>query len=124
MHLAAWEDGVVALLNKQPRFVAMGIDEAVWEAHDLEQTNAAVQQTYRDLPWAEVMRRFEDAHSRLMAKVESMSTEELSKPYGNYLPAGQEDNEGDPVYTRIAGNTFAHYPEHIEWIDAIVSSRD
>jgi len=31
------------------------------------------------------------------------------------------ENEGDPIYVRIAGNTFAHYPEHIEWIDAIIN---
>jgi hypothetical protein len=120
MHLAVWEGGVAALLDRQDRLAYMGIDAALWAAHDYDAINAVIQQRHRDLSWEEVKRRLEESHQRLIAKVEALSQADLLKPYGNYLPIGQENDDGDPVVNRIAGNTFAHYPEHIEWIDAII----
>lgn len=121
MHFALWVGSVVTLLDKQPRHVYMGVDKALWDSGDYETINAALQARTRDLSWGEVQRRVEDSHRRLTERVRAMSWADLQKPYGSYLPAGEETNTGDPVVDRVSGNTYRHYPEHIEWMDAIVS---
>lgn len=120
MHLAVWEGGVAVLLDRQDRLAYMGLDAETWASHDYDRINGVIQQRYRHLSWDEVKRELAAAHERHMAKVEALSPDDLLKPYGNFLPAGQANDEGDPIVYRIAGNTFAHYPEHIEWIDAII----
>ena len=123
MHLAVWEGGIVALLDKQDRPAYMGIDQAMWLRHDWDEVNAVIQARYRDVPLEEVLRRHADTHRRLLAQIEALSWDDLQKPYGNYFPAGKEDDSGDAVINRIIGNTIAHYPEHIEWMEAIIQPK-
>lgn len=123
MHFALWVGSVVVLLNKQPRHDYMGLDEALWESDEYDTINSILQTRHKDLSWSEVKRRVEDSHKRLTEKVKTMTWDELQQPYGHFLPAGQETDEGGPVVNRVAGNTFAHYSEHIEWMDAIIHSR-
>lgn len=119
IHLAVWEDGVAALLNKGPRVATMGVDQAIWDRHELDEINAAIQQNNRYLSWGEVLRRFEAAHGRMMAALERLSWEDLHRPYGNFLPDDQADNEGRPILDYVMGDGYLHYAEHRPWIEAI-----
>ncbi len=123
MHLVVWSSGVVTLLDKQDRLAAMGIDPAAWASHDYDLMNEQIRQRTQAVPWDDAQRQMADAYQRLNAKIKSLTWEALQKPYGHYLPAGQENDTGDPVFTRAAANTFWHYPEHIEWIDAIIHGK-
>ena len=117
IHLATWEDGVYALLEKQPRHAQMGLDKALWEGHEIDAINADIQQRNKDKPLAEVLQIFENVHKRLVEKIQSMSSKDLLRPYSYY----QADSTAEkPVFGWIVGNTYEHYAEHKPWIAAIV----
>src|SRR5690349_16666891 len=54
IHLAVWEDGVWALLNKKSRPAQMGVDEATWKRWKFDEINAVIQKLHKDKTWAEV----------------------------------------------------------------------
>lgn len=118
IHLAVWEDGVYGLLEKQPRWEYMGIDEAMWQRGDFDEINAVIQQRFRDISLAEALKMIHDSHQRLVRKVESMSEEALALPYSHYQPNSDVES---PVWHRIVGNTYGHFEEHQPWIAAIVA---
>ncbi|MCE7945801.1 MAG: ClbS/DfsB family four-helix bundle protein [Chloroflexi bacterium CFX4] len=115
MHLAMWENGVNAVLNRQPRLAAMGVDSEAWLPTD--EINARIQQRFSGLPLADVLNTFQEVHVRLMATLEVIPEADLMLPYRHYVPGSQRD---DPVFYLIVGNTFEHYDEHTPWIRAIV----
>lgn len=117
IHLAVWEDSIHALLERQSRRERMGIDEAMWERGEFDEMNAVIQQRYQHMPLAEVLKTFQAIHQRLIAKIQSMSDEDLQLPYRHYQPDSDRDA---PVWHWITGNTFGHYQEHQPWIAAIV----
>jgi uncharacterized protein (TIGR03083 family) len=117
IHLAIWEAGIFALLNAQPRWEGMGIDRETFVSDDFDRMNAVIQQRYRDMALDEVLKTFRDGHQRLVAKIQSMSDEDLQLPYRHYQPDSDRDA---PVWHLISGNTFGHYEEHTPWIAAIV----
>ncbi|MBL8133109.1 MAG: ClbS/DfsB family four-helix bundle protein, partial [Anaerolineae bacterium] len=124
MHLAIWEGGVAAMLHQEIRHEAMGLDAATWKSRDIDRINAVIQQSHRTLSFAEVMRRFETAHARMMATIEAMSWEDMHRPSGRFLPAGKENDEGRPVIEFIIGDGYEHYAEHRPWIDDIPDIAD
>jgi uncharacterized protein (TIGR03083 family) len=117
IHLAVWEGGVVALLNRQSRREYMGIDEATWASDGFDAANAIIQQRHKDMPLADVLNTLRDTHQRMVETIESLSEEDLRRPYSAYDPTSDSDS---PVINRVIGNTYEHYAEHIPWIDAIV----
>jgi uncharacterized protein (TIGR03083 family) len=119
MHLAVWEDGMHALLQGLSRRDNMGIEKAVWDSGDFDQINAIIQQRYKELPLDEVRRTFHDVHQRFVAKMNTLSDEDLQRPYNSYQP---DSKRSDPVVQPLMGNTFEHYEEHIPWMDAIAMS--
>ncbi|MFZ4816656.1 MAG: ClbS/DfsB family four-helix bundle protein [Phototrophicaceae bacterium] len=118
MHLAVWMDGITALLNSQSRTAAMGIDDSLWD-QGFEAINAVSQQQHKDRPLDDVLNTFKASYQTLSNRVESLSEAELSLPYSHYAPASSID---DPVYSRVMGNTFDHYDEHLPWILAIAAT--
>lgn len=117
IHLAVWEEGIRALLQKQSRHEAMGISEDLWNSGSADDYNAVIQQRYKDMPLDEVIQSSGDIHRRLVDTIRSLSDEDLQRPYRYYAPASDRDA---PVINWIGGNTFWHYEEHLPWIRAIV----
>lgn len=117
IHLAIWEDGVHALLSGEPRRERMGIDEAMWEGHDYDTINAVIQQRHKAISLDEALQRLDEAHRRLLDKIETLSEEDLVQPCSHFQPSSSDRR---PVFGVIAGNTFGHYEEHIPWMQAIV----
>jgi len=118
LHLAVWEEGVYALLQRRDRAAAMGLDKETFESGDFDRMNAVIQRRYQDLPLEESLRKFHDVHQRLLENIQSLSEEDLVRPYRDYAPDSTSDR---PVYAVISGNTFGHYEEHRPWIEAIVN---
>jgi hypothetical protein len=48
-----------------------------------------------------------------------LSDADLQKPYSHYQPA--DPDEKRPVVGWVAGNTYEHYAEHIDWINQLLS---
>ncbi|MFN8531176.1 MAG: DinB family protein [Anaerolineae bacterium] len=119
MHMALWEVGIAALLERQSRTDAMGFDESVWDL-PIDEVNAILQQRYKHLEWEDVKSRFTRIHERLLKVVTSLNDADLVRPYKAFDPKTDEDDR--PVIEFIVGNTFEHYEEHLPWLKAIAES--
>lgn len=117
MHLAIWEDGIWALLNRQSRREQMGIDQKTWESEGFDEINAALKARYVDVPLDAVLTTFREVHERLVERIQSLSDEDLLRPYRDYDAGSTSDR---PVAASIVGNSFGHYAEHMPWMAAIV----
>ncbi len=119
IHLAVWEDGLVAMFNKQDRRTAMGINEATWESGD-DPINAVIQKRYKDLSLSEVEEKRRGIHAQLMQQIDSFTQETINGPYNALNP---NSNNSRPVADHIIGNTYMHYADHIPWMAAIAESK-
>lgn len=125
IHLAVWESGLIALLRRQPRYAAMGLDENwVYSVDDLDEPmvdaiNARIFEQHYTLPTEAVittLRRIQGEFSDLVAL---MSADDLLRPYRVYQrdePGGDNDA---PVLDFLADNTTIHYAEHLPWMKAL-----
>lgn len=119
MHLAVWEDGLDAVLHKLPRRERMGVDQASWDLMpNFDPMNAVIQKQHQDKSLAEVLATFQTVHDHVIARVRSMSDEDLHRPYRFYQP----DSDGTtPIYRNILMDTCGHYAEHRPWMEAIAT---
>ena len=120
IHLADWENGVLAMLNKQDRPVAMGVDKATWDEQDFDKINDVLQKKSHDKSIGQAQTYVMGVHQALIDKIKSMSDEDLQRPYKYYQP--ESDREA-PVIGWVEGNTYEHYAEHMPWIAAIVAKQ-
>lgn len=117
-HLAAWEFGIAALLQRRPRWAAMGLDEATVATHEMDDLNEIVYRQNKDRPLAEVLAYFQEAQAQMLAALGRLSEEELFKPYAYYEAREASDDDTRPIMDWISGNTYEHYVEHQGWIEA------
>ncbi|MEP6985606.1 MAG: ClbS/DfsB family four-helix bundle protein [Chloroflexota bacterium] len=119
IHLAAWEDGLTALLDKQDRRTHMDIDEATWDAGD-DPINAVLQKRYKDLTWAEVLEKRQTIHDKLLNQINAISEETLHEPFSAFNPHTKMKHT---IADYISGTTPDHYVEHIPWMAAIAKGQ-
>lgn len=121
VHLAAWELSTVALLEGLDRATEMGVPGL----DDTEEINAAVWRAHKDLTPEQALAESRHAHERLMALLGRMSDADLQRSYNHYQPKDpKEPPAGDrPALDWVAGNTYEHYAEHVDWINQLVSDR-
>jgi hypothetical protein len=114
-HIACWERSALALLNAEERMAHVGLERGAHEALGESGVNDHIYTFYRDMPDSEVRELYEQVHADLVAKLRTMSDEDLLKPYSHYQPNDPPYN-ANPVWPWIVGNTFGHYEEHIEYM--------
>ncbi|HLF24735.1 MAG TPA: DinB family protein [Anaerolineae bacterium] len=117
-HLAAWQRGITALLRRQPRYAAMGLERPGPDA-SFDDLNAVLYQHSKDRPLSEVLADFRAAHQEMLSVLGSLSDADLLKPYSHYQPGEREDNR-DPIVNWIEGDSYGHYEEHLPWIQALI----
>ena len=118
-HLATWESMLVALLRGAPIYAAFGISRAEYDALDsTDALNAIIAEQYKSHSLDEVMRRFEETHTRLVALIGALPDEDLSKPITFFQP---DDPDERPILRKIIGDTYEHYAEHLPWIEEILA---
>ncbi len=120
-HLSTWELGIVELLQKRPRFAAMGVEEAVSQGKTEDEINELIFRRRENRTPAEVLADFHKVHARMMELLESMDEEALFRPYASYLPPGTTGSQL-PVIHWIAGNTYEHFDEHRGYIRALLDN--
>jgi uncharacterized protein (TIGR03083 family) len=119
-HLAAWEMGIAALLQRRPRWAAMGLDKATAASYDMDEMNQVIYRQHRERSLAEVMAYFEEAHHQLLAALDGLADEELFKPYAYFESRADSDDDTRPIIGWIIGNTYEHYAEHQGWIEVLL----
>lgn len=119
-HIAAWEQSLIGLLDGRNRLAAMGVPGA---SDETDAINAAVWSLHRDKSAEDVLTYFHQTHAVLMQVLSSMSDADLQLPYNRYQPNDPRDpDDNRPVVDWVAGNTYEHYAEHIEWINQLLKS--
>ncbi len=119
MHVAVWEQGIVALLNKQSRYGAMGLSRDEAQIDDFDAKNALIHERTKSRSLTDVRAAFRDSHQQMLDVLARLTEDDLLKPYSHYAPDEPSDDKR-PVFSWIAGNTFGHYAEHREWIQHII----
>jgi hypothetical protein len=114
-HLAAWQNGITALLQRRPREAAMGLGADAHDGKNEDEINDLIYRANVHLTAAQMMEKLHEAHRQMAAQIESMDNEDLFRPYADFLPVG-EDGSDRPVLGWIAGNAYQHYEEHLGWI--------
>ncbi|MBI3538558.1 MAG: ClbS/DfsB family four-helix bundle protein [Chloroflexi bacterium] len=124
-HIAAWEQGIAALLRKQSRYRAMGagVAEAIRTAKDFDAPNDVIYKLHKDKSLRAVKDYFARTHQDLLAAINALTDADLLKTYSHYQPDEPRDDNGDPILRWIGGNTFGHYAEHSEWIRAMIAEQ-
>jgi len=123
-HLAAWELGIAALLQHHPRYAAMQVEEAMEQDKSTDELNDLIYQQNAGLSPAEAREKFEAAHGQMLQVLESLSDDDLFRPYADYLPEGGQGFQ-DPVLNWIVGNTYEHFDEHKAYIrDHVLSDSE
>jgi hypothetical protein len=114
-HIAAWERSALALLSGEERMAHVGLERGAHETLGESGVNDHIYAMYLDTPEPEVRALYDQVHADLLAKLRSMSDEDLLKPYSHYQPNDPPYN-ANPVWPWIVGNTFGHYEEHIAYM--------
>jgi uncharacterized damage-inducible protein DinB len=118
-HIAAWEKSLIALLDGSDRAAAMGIAASGDEETDA--INDAIWKLHRGETPAQALAYFRDTHAELMRLLSGMSDADLQRPYNDYQPNDpREPDDNRPALDWVAGNTWEHYAEHVEWITQLV----
>jgi hypothetical protein len=118
MHVAAWEDALLARLAGRPLHVALGIDEAVL-GQDEDTENAAIFERHRHRPLPEVLDAVRASHRATRARLAGLKDHAVAGMVADVLPPGSE-SAGASAAAWIAGNTWEHYEAHHGWIRALV----
>jgi hypothetical protein len=99
-HVLYWEQVMVARLG--------GDSPPIGRVHGgVDAVNAAVFAYHSSRAFADVKREFETVHRDLLRRIEALSDDEVN-----------ELRYGEPVWRHVAGETWAHYPEHVAQIEA------
>ncbi len=118
-HLATWEAGIAALLQHRPRYAAMGVDEATYLDSDADALNAIFYEQKKRRSLADVLSFFRDAQHQLLGALATLTDADLFLTYSHYQPDEPGEDSGEPILRWIAGNSYDHYAEHQEWIEAL-----
>lgn len=111
-HISAWELMMVQWLKETyagltPERPAPGM---TWD--DLDQLNERIYLDNQDRSLGEVMARSESAHSHAVQAVQEMTDGDL------FDGTRFAWRNGDPMWHMVAANTWWHYKEHSEQIEA------
>jgi len=117
IHIAVWESGTIALLNKTSKRDVMDIPLEVWEQGEDDPINAVIQQRFHDMPLPEVMQTFQRNHQRLLDRLNKMSQDDLLLPIRQYSATSTDER---PLIKWLYWDTAYHYRDHKPWIQAIV----
>ncbi len=120
-HLAVWEEGIAALLEKQPRYEAMGVDRATVLSASEDELNAIMRERVASSTLDGTLAALRASHEHLRHTVENLSDDDLMRGYSYFQPNDPGEDSGKPIVAWIVGNSNEHYLEHLPWIQAIAA---
>ena len=119
-HLAVWAASMIGVIERRPRWETIGVSKPVWDSikDGYDEINDVLREKHLADSITQVRADLVSAHEGLMALVEPMSIEELSRPYSDFQPWAAGANS--PLYGYMQGNTGSHYVMHLEYIMKIL----
>lgn len=123
-HLEAWERSMLFLMQGKPRHLGLGVDEDVYNTHDVDLINDAIYQTVKDESLADVLGSFAGVHARFREVLDATPEVDFLQPYKHFLSEEPGTDDGQPIHRRISHNLDEHFAEHRGYIHTIVRSGD
>ncbi len=121
IHLTHWERSVIYFLRHTPRYQGLGVAEKLYLEGSEDDINAAIHEQTHNLPLAEALSQFREAHQQLLALLEPLTNADLQKRYHEYLPDEPGAGGGPLAFDVIYSNTADHFAAHLGWIETLVS---
>jgi hypothetical protein len=115
-HLAAWVDGVAAMLNHQSRWQTMNLTAAFVEQSSEDEINDNLYHQHKAKSLAEVRAWFNDANQRLVDAINRLDEADLQRLYRYFQPDEPEDGDTRPILWWIIHNSYIHYRMHRTWM--------
>ena len=116
VHLIFWQEKLMEWLDAEdPEVPAPGMTWKTPNVFDI--LNAQAVEASKDLPLADVLKNFEDTHTRMKARIEALSEEDLTET-GRF--AWLFDHALKSI---VAGCTYAHYREHLKQFEKVAGIR-
>jgi hypothetical protein len=122
-HLIAWQNGMTALLQFQPRWPAMGLTAEFVQQHEgaFDEMNHAIYEQHKDKPAETILALRQESDTAFRQTIDALSDEQLRRPYSHYQPDEPGEDNGEPIMNWVAGNSALHIAEHLAWMNAIVA---
>jgi hypothetical protein len=117
-HIAAWERMIVAHLTDRSAHTYACMTPEQYANASLDELNERLHELHADDALTNVKREFADAHTAIVAFLESMPESRLSELYWG------DDAAQRTVLEKVSGDTYLHYREHAEWMREIVRWKD
>jgi hypothetical protein len=115
-HLSEWMKALMGVhLDRRPSHEVLGVSEDVTKGWDMEIINPVLFERNRNRSSQDIMDELKQVYGKLMAKLESMSFEDLMKP--RY----EDDIEKRSLLLWVLGDTTEHFSEHRETIEKVIN---
>ena len=111
---------MVFLFDGRPRHEGLGVSRELYESDEIDAINAAIREQNARLSLDEARTLLASVHREMLARLDTLTYNDLFKPYAHFLPDEPGDDDGSPIIGRVWGNTGGHYAEHLPWMQAIV----
>jgi hypothetical protein len=116
-HLTEWMNILVDYyLDHRPAYEVIGVDPEVTENWDFELMNDIMFERDRLQPIEHVLPKLKSTYARVLARLESMTFEDLMRP------RDENDPRKEPIINWVIGNTSDHFAEHCETIKKILKA--
>jgi uncharacterized damage-inducible protein DinB len=120
-HLAAWQNGIIALLQRKPRYKAMGLPAAAAEERNVDHINEQIRAAQGSLTLEQVIKLLDVADANFLSVLAKLTTADLIKPYAYYAKIRKpSEQESEPIYGWVEGNSWHHIEEHLPWMRQII----
>jgi hypothetical protein len=111
-HLTEWMNILMGYhMDKRPAHEVMGVSEDVTKDWDMEVINPVLFERNKNRQRSEVLDGLKQVYASLIAKLESMSFEDL------LMPRHANDPEKRPLLMWVIGDTSDHFLEHRKTIE-------
>ncbi len=107
-HLTVWHRRALDLIDPVEPPRVPGIPASGIEAGQIDEFNARFYTEHKDQPLPDALAAFRESYRQLLDCVQRMADADLMKSLAGETTCGEI----------IAGNTYDHYPEHLEAIQA------
>ena len=114
-HLSEWMNSLMGYhIDRRPPEEVMGLTPEQAEGWDMEIINPVLYERNKDRPIEDVLDELKLTYEKLLAKLDSMSFEDLLKP------RHADDPTKRPLLMWVLGDTSEHFAEHREVIQRML----
>ena len=114
-HLSEWMNSLMGYhIDKRPAEEVMRLTPEQTEGWDMEIINPVLFERNKDRPIQDVLDELKQTYEKLLAKLDSMSFEDLLKP------RHPDDPEKRPLLMWVLGDTTEHFEEHRQTIEKML----